>query len=788
MDALSEDIGVKNPRTVFVIEDLRRGDDGEEKALFRQYIGNLPVLNSRATVRVKGTALRQFSANFLSDDELIALPDWPSLSDLVAEYHDIKARGRVVGAGVFHGSLFGRTEWKDRQPTLVFVRIAATPRGLIREFVDWQTYEVLHEQVTTVNTDFDTYLDADCFLWAIGMDDPIKLDTVDYCAGGTYPDCTTWPQHSDTVRRDVVQLNSHYSSVFSRTSWDNMTMPSCDPNDPLVDPAKCCLTDVYPNPHAMKHASDCYGDDADEPGACLWQDTWAAPNSWWNSVICTAMFHPMYSCSDVIGHEYGHAVDYSEKQLINGYGIHQHEGAMSEAFGDVMGSSFQQIVFPGEGSAWGISDGEAYCQQVRDLQYPTGAQPRNASDFDFNYGGHTNSLAISHGFYLLGRNPAAGAVTHYGVSVTGVGIDKAQHIYFDAMTDRITDVADRTLSDLRDALLSAAGIRYGYSSTEYQQTLNTVNAMGYWTNQYSFPQSFASRPEVGLFGSVTSSSARYPTVVFVDGTAIKYRYRWFNGYYYTWTSATSLPQTTTGQMTAFTVLRAPGGFPVGFDLHVVYQDTNSYLRQFKKFSDGTTTDAPITVNGNPLRARTSKPIRVVRHGTTYRILYVPYGTDYVYMADFSVSGATAGTATSTGVFHTNEFEVASDGTAITLFYKSTGAGVLSQKKTTGTTWTSVAGGSTRADDYTIDSFDAASYLGSVHLVVRDTTDGVRYLRCSAACDAIGDWSYAGSPIDSTYDTSTQMLTLGVEFATDFGVTLGTQQATGSMMYRTKYSQ
>lgn len=91
---------------------------------------------------------------------------------------------------------------------------------------------------------------------------------------------------------------------------------------------------------------------------------------------------------------------------------------------------------------------------------------------------HAGSGVSSHAFYLLAEGSGAKTIggvsydspTHDGSTVTGIGRDKAQQIFYRALTRYMVSTTD--FHEARVATLQAAADMYGKDSTEYK----TVNA------------------------------------------------------------------------------------------------------------------------------------------------------------------------------------------------------------------------------------------------------------------------------------------------------------------------
>jgi thermolysin len=93
-----------------------------------------------------------------------------------------------------------------------------------------------------------------------------------------------------------------------------------------------------------------------------------------------------------------------------------------------------------------------------------------------DWGGvHFNSTLYSHAYYLLS---AGGTNKVSGLSVSGIGIEKATKIFYRAWTYYMTSTADYLFA--ANCLLQSAGDLYGANSNEYAQTIKAMEAIG-WT-------------------------------------------------------------------------------------------------------------------------------------------------------------------------------------------------------------------------------------------------------------------------------------------------------------------
>ncbi len=153
-------------------------------------------------------------------------------------------------------------------------------------------------------------------------------------------------------------------------------------------------------------------------------------------------FHSPASCIDVAAHEWGHGVTKYTSKLI-----HEREsGALDESFSDMLGAA---VGFATNDADWVLGENIYYPFEgnIRNMEDPNlsqwGAQPDyykgvwwksadsidcpNPHDTNDFCGVHINSGVPNKMFYLL----SAGG-THYDVTVTGIGVQNAIKVMFEA--------------------------------------------------------------------------------------------------------------------------------------------------------------------------------------------------------------------------------------------------------------------------------------------------------------------------------------------------------------------
>ncbi|MEL7448548.1 MAG: M4 family metallopeptidase [Pseudomonadota bacterium] len=195
------------------------------------------------------------------------------------------------------------------------------------------------------------------------------------------------------------------------------------------------------------------------------------PNARWNGSFIE--FCPGTTSDDVVAHEWAHAYTQATHGLIYQW----QSGALNESYSDIFGeivdflnadgtdmpgavrndgacSAFAGGPAPRQFSYRWLTgeDATAFGGAIRDLWRPTClGDPGKVSDSQYfcgtgdSGGVHSNSGVPNHGFALL-----VDGGTYNGVTVQGIGLTRAAHIYWRAMT--AYQVPDSTFADHADAL------------------------------------------------------------------------------------------------------------------------------------------------------------------------------------------------------------------------------------------------------------------------------------------------------------------------------------------------
>jgi zinc metalloprotease ZmpA len=179
---------------------------------------------------------------------------------------------------------------------------------------------------------------------------------------------------------------------------------------------------------------------------------------------------------DVAGHEMSHGVT----AATAGLEYSGESGGLNEGTSDIFGTS---VEFYADNST-DVGDyligenldinGDGSPLRYMDEPSKDGGSADYWSDSVGNEDVHYSSGVANHFFYLLAEGSGAKEIngvqydspTSDDSTVTGIGRDKAEQIWYKALTTYMTSSTD--YHDARDATLSAASDLYGADSTEYQ--------------------------------------------------------------------------------------------------------------------------------------------------------------------------------------------------------------------------------------------------------------------------------------------------------------------------------
>ncbi len=210
--------------------------------------------------------------------------------------------------------------------------------------------------------------------------------------------------------------------------------------------------------------------------------------NWRNAIYLPGCDHLQFGDNmvtrDIFAHEFTHAVTSWTSGLV----YQNQPGALDESYSDIFGALMDDDDWTmGEGSALGA---------IRDLSNPPafgdpdhmssaisgdgqGIRPPCISTCNISndWGGvHTNSGIPNKVFYLIVEGD-----THNGITVRGIGRWKAERLYYDVLTTRLT--RNSQFMDARDATVEQARAyvrdgRYGFTTADVCDVINAFASVG----------------------------------------------------------------------------------------------------------------------------------------------------------------------------------------------------------------------------------------------------------------------------------------------------------------------
>lgn len=223
---------------------------------------------------------------------------------------------------------------------------------------------------------------------------------------------------------------------------------------------------------------------------------------------------------DICGHELTHGVTERTAGLI----YQGESGALNESMSDVFGSMIERYAKGESANTWKIGEdaftpgtaGDALRymdnpHQAANSGFTSDDDPDNYNErytgSSDNGGVHINSGIANKAFYLV----AKGGTNHVnpGTTVTGIGADKAQLIWYRALTVYMT--SSTNFAGARTATLNAATDLYGATSAEYNTVATAWGVCGVGT----IPGGGTTPPPTGgeLFSNGGFEGSAAPTVL-----------------------------------------------------------------------------------------------------------------------------------------------------------------------------------------------------------------------------------------------------------------------------------
>jgi Zn-dependent metalloprotease len=476
-----------DPRSQLVLKRIVSDPDGGQHVFFQQAVQTVPVFGSDLVVHLEGEFVAGTSGNYLAGP--------PELSSNVL----LDSYGRALPTVM--RDRFGRPvpavlRDSNGEPTPALLRaedanqvVAAEAGGGTGETIGEPQLMLFDRRLLGDDGTFETHL-----AWRVSV--PSGLVFVDASSGKVLRQLET-----SKAERDIQIMDA---------AGDTEDHPFCGSS----------FTDLYTEDG---RTDDYHGGDGDADAAFdlsnqlydFWRDTFHRDSYdndgeqievIVNASVGVVVAHYRSACDnfefddatvlpDIFGHEFTHAVTDSTAELE----YENQSGALNESYSDVFGEFFEASL----GSVdWlvgaGLASPAPVTGRLRDMQFPNLAgQPDHMlasvssdgmgyrrlpsgtdPDCDANDCGfvHTNSGIPNKAAYLI-----INGGTHNGLTVTGIGIEKAMQLYYATLTGRLSD--ESQLRDARNATVaqaqSYARLRLrGFTSGDVCSVINAFASVG----------------------------------------------------------------------------------------------------------------------------------------------------------------------------------------------------------------------------------------------------------------------------------------------------------------------
>ncbi|MEV6670276.1 M4 family metallopeptidase [Streptomyces sp. NPDC051162] len=292
----------------------------------------------------------------------------------------------------------------------------------------------------------------------------------------------------DAGGKEIGSFKDGKPFIHTGNSWGNGT--SSDPTTAAVD-AQYGITstlDFYKSTFGRNGIKD----DGNGPNAVVHFGD-KVGNAFW-SPDCSCMlygdgdgetFKQALVALDVTGHELTHGVveataDFQPTRVDERQNQFGEAGSLNESFADIFGTAVEfKTNNPANPPNYLIGEKLGLDQKfLRRLDDPSQDKLEGTVDYwdsgSYDREVHAGSGVSSHAFYLLAEGSGKKSIngvdydspTHDGSTVTGIGRDKAEQIFYRALTRYMVSTTD--FHEARTATLQAAADIYGADSTEYR--------------------------------------------------------------------------------------------------------------------------------------------------------------------------------------------------------------------------------------------------------------------------------------------------------------------------------
>ena len=431
---------------------VRRKIDGPLQHIFLQQLyQGIPVFAAEIGIHFKNNIFTSSSGAYLPN---LDIPIQAKVSYLNAEqvaknhYQSSYPAELLIVVGQTALTILDRSLWTDQapDPRLAWLVNLRSEQGDWSYFVDARTGTVIHrlgkdhEVMDLEIYDGHNNFSRDPWCWTL-FDDPSTLVITEE----GHEEGVTIPADAETAEEMIDIIYDYYNDQYDLESFDG-------DNGQIELYVRVDL-----------------------------QEYLGSDNARWRGCGDLIEFSPDYVQMDIFGHEYTHGIiseDYDPPD-------EDMPGTIEESLGDILGTilegQYQDHV------DWQIGD-ELLTGDVRDLFHPPlhstwcgndeYVHPDHNDDFyhdmPCDHGGiHTNIGILNKAAWLISTQ---GTHEFHNVSVTSLGIDTADDIFYHAMKHHLT--SNSQFIGLREAMIESAETIYGIGSPEVCTVRNAYHAVG----------------------------------------------------------------------------------------------------------------------------------------------------------------------------------------------------------------------------------------------------------------------------------------------------------------------
>lgn len=435
-----------------------------------------------------------------------------------------------------------------------------------------------------------------------------------------------------------------------------------------------------------------------------------------------------HACTDVLAHEWGHAMMFDELGLPISGPISEHD-ALDEAFSDMHGEYVEDAQYGTHD--WYVGSGGS-CSPIRRMSAPeancgTGCNPgpQHYSNYgginptDIEYGG---AMIADYAAFLAGREPSEGPITTAGLTVTGLGIDVLSDFTYSIVRNRLARTDG--FADLASHWKNEAAARWPTSSADYQNMVRAIDAVGLWTGSAltSGPHTL---DRMAFADTVISGQSRTYVFYRSDATSgagqnrLHYRYRTCPVF------ANSTCVWSAEQVASWT-LGAPAAAQYGSDVWLFHRyDLDTSLRARRLSAGGTWTSE--TLPGAP---QSETGVAAANFAGSLHVFYRPPGvstihylrrTGSTWTGPINLSSSTADSAPTATVVGDRLYLVYRRGSGTgNLFYRSMSSSFVWNGESVILNQAGYQVGPAEGDPTT------TSFRGRLHVAARDSNGDIRY--------------------------------------------------------------